>query len=308
MTEQVAKIFPSIIYFGSYLHNVTHTNAGAHTFGQIGLTKQAKMKKTLLFILFALTTAAHAINPEREYKWTPDMRGLEYSEYQVKTTDNFTINVWEYGLPDSVKSNRTIILVGTDAGNMSYLIWHAKAFLSKGLRVIAFDYRGFGKSSDFTINKDYLFYTEFGLDLDSVIRATRQKYPHDKIGLYSVSMGTHVSLLRKEKADFSIAEGFFHDPQKVVDRIKTNKGETVLLPQGARAITKLKQKTPTMIFCASNDKTTMTEDAKEFAKRNRVTIIEFSGDHLGGMNVFRKNEYGDVYTDKIIEFLHKSGV
>lgn len=266
------------------------------------------MKKTLLFMLLGLTTTANAIKPEREYKWTPDMRGLKYSEYQVKTTDNFTINVWEYGLPDSVKSDRTIILVGTDAGNMSYLIWHAKAFAGKGLRVIAFDYRGFGKSSDFTINKDFLFYTEFGLDLDSVIRATREKYPTDKIGLYSVSMGTHVSLWRKEKVDFSIAEGFYHDPQKVVNRIKANKGETTLLPLGAKPITRLKGKTPTMIFCASNDKTTMTEDAKEFAKRNKVTIIEFNGDHLGGMNVFRKNEYGDEYTDKMIEFLNKSGV
>jgi len=53
-------------------------------------------------------------------------------------------------------------------------------------------------------------------------------------------------------------------------------------------------------------KTTMTEDAKEFAKRNRVTIIEFDGDHLGGMNVFRRNEYGDEYADKMIEFLLKN--
>jgi len=238
------------------------------------------MKKTLLFILLVLTTAANAINPEREYKWTPDTRGLKYSEYQVKTTDNFTINVWEYVLPDSVKTNRTIILVGTDAGNMSYLIWQAKAFVSKGLRVIAFDYRGFGKSSDFEINRDFLFYKEFGLDLDSVIRATREKYPTDNVGLYSMSMGTHVSLWRNEKVDFSIAEGFYHDPQKVVDRIKVNKGETVRLPQGAKPINKLKQKTPTMIFCATNDKTTMTEDAKEFGKRNKVTIVEFNGDHF----------------------------
>ncbi len=50
----------------------------------------------------------------------------------------------------------------------------------------------------------------------------------------------------------------------------------------------------------------MTEDAKEFAKRNRVTIIEFDGDHLGGMNVFRRNEYGDEYADKMIEFLLKN--
>jgi uncharacterized protein len=266
------------------------------------------MKKYFLVILLGLTSIANAINPEREYKWTPDMRGLKYSEYQVKTTDNFTINVWEYDLNSSEKLNRMVILVGPDAGNMGYLIWQANAFVSKGLRVITFDYRGFGKSTDFTINKDFLFYTEFGLDLDSVIRSARKKYPNDKIGLYSISMGTHVSLWRKEKVDFSIAEGFFHDPQKVVDRIKVNKGETMLLPQEARAITVLKEKLPTMIFCASNDKTTMTEDAKEFAKRNKVTIIEFNGDHLEGMNVFKKNEYGDEYTDKMIDFLTKSGI
>ncbi len=266
------------------------------------------MKRSLLFILLGLTTVAEAINPEREYEWTPDMRGLTYSEYQLETTDNYTLNVWEYTRPDSIKSERTIILVGTDAGNMSHLIWQANAFIIKGLRVITFDYRGFGKSSDFTMNKDFLFYTEFGLDLDSVIRATREKYPNDKIGLYSLSMGTHVSLLRKEKVDFSIAEGFYHDPQKVVDRIKVNKGKTILLPQGAKPITKLKQKTPTMIFCAGNDKTTMTEDAIEFAKRNEVTIIEFNGDHLGGMNVFTKDKYGDEYTNIMIEFFNKSGV
>jgi alpha-beta hydrolase superfamily lysophospholipase len=266
------------------------------------------MKKTILFILLGLTTAANAINPEREYKWTPDMRGLRYFEYQVKTIDNFTINIWEYELPDSVKSDKTIILVGTDAGNMGYLIWQAKAFLTKGLRVITFDYRGFGESSDFTINKDFLFYTEFGLDLDSVIKTTRKKYPTDKIGLYSLSMGTHISLLRTERIDFSIAEGFYYNPQKVVDRIKINKGETVLLPKNAKTIYKLKQKTPTMIFCADNDKTTMSEDAKEFSKKNNVTIVEFKGEHLSGMNVFRKNDYGDIYTEKISQFLNMSGI
>jgi alpha-beta hydrolase superfamily lysophospholipase len=265
------------------------------------------MKMTLLLML-ALTISAFAINPEREYKWTPDMRGLKYSEYQVKTTDNYTINVWEYGRPDSVKSNRTIILVGTDAGNMSYLIWQAKAFVSKGLRVIAFDYRGFGKSSNFAINRDLLLYTEFGLDLDSVIRSTRERYPSDKIGLYSLSMGTYVSLKRNERVDFSIAEGFYNDPQKVVERIKVNKGKTVLLPADAKPIKKLKDKIPTMIFCASNDKTTTTEDARNFARKNKVTVIEFTGDHLGGMNFFKENDYGDEYTNKIIEFLDRSAV
>jgi hypothetical protein len=242
------------------------------------------MNQIPLFILLGLSIVAKSINPERGYKFTPDMRGFKYSEYKVKTTDNYTINVWEYQLPDSVKSDRTIILVGTDAGNMGYLIWQANALLQKGLRVISFDYRGFGNSSDFKINKDFLFYQEFGLDLDSVIKATREKYPKDKIGLYSMSMGTHVSLLTKEKIDFLIAEGFYHNPQKVVDRIKINKRETVLLPANAKTIKKLRNKTPVMIFCADNDNTTTTADAKEFGKKNSVTIIEFKG------RPFKRNE------------------
>lgn len=264
------------------------------------------MKRILFIILLGLSTIAKSINPEREYKFTPDMRGLKYSEYQVKTTDNYSINIWEYELPDSVKTDKIMILVGTDAGNMSYSIWDAKAFIEKGIRVISFDYRGFGKSSDFKINKDFLFYPEFALDLDTVIKATREKYPNDKVGLYSLSMGTHISLLRKEKIDFLIAEGFYHNPQKVVERIKINKGEIVLLPLNAKTIHKLKKSIPTMIFCADSDKTTMTEDAKEFSKNNNATIVEFKGDHLHGMSVMTKTEYGDEYVEKIIEFLRRS--
>lgn len=264
------------------------------------------MKQILIIILLGLSTIAKSISPEREYRFTPDMRGLKYSEYQVETTDNYTINVWEYELPDSVKSDRTIILVGTDAGNMGYLIWQAKALIRKGVRVISFDYRGFGKSSDFEINKDFLFYQEFGLDLDSVIKATRNKYANDKVGLYSMSMGTYISLLGKEKIDFLIAEGFYYDPQKVVERIKISKSELVLLPANAKSIKKLNRKIPTMIFCADNDKTTTTEDAREFSKNNNVTIVEFKGDHLSGMRMIRKTEYGDEYAERMMEFLNKS--
>jgi uncharacterized protein len=266
------------------------------------------MGRILLVIFLGITTIAKAIDPERAYIYTPDMLGLAYSEHQLLTSDDFKINVWEYSRPDSIKSNRTIILVGTDAGNMSFLIGQAIAFVSKGFRVVAFDYRGFGKSSDFEINKDFLFYTEFATDLDSVILAMREKYPNDIIGLYSLSMGSYVSLLSKEKVDFSIAEGFYHDPQKIVARIKMNKGKTILLPKEAKPIATLPMETPMMIFCAGNDPITRTMDAKEFAENNQVTIIEFDGDHLGGMNVFMEEEYGDLYTDKIIEFLDINGV
>jgi alpha-beta hydrolase superfamily lysophospholipase len=261
------------------------------------------MKHAVFIALLAMAGNAYGIKPEREYKFTPDKFGLQYTERQVTTPDGYSINVWEYALSDSVQLGKTIILVGTDAGNIGYFIWQARALLVKGFRVIAFDYRGFGKSSDFKINSDYLFHPEFAIDLDTVIREAREKYPKDKIGLYAMSMGTYVSLLRKERVDFAIAEGFYHDPQKVVDRIKVNKGKEVLLPPVSRAVSKFRPDTPILIFCASNDKTTMTEDAREFSRKNKVTIIEFQGDHLAGMRVLMKKEYGDDYVVKIVEYL-----
>jgi len=263
------------------------------------------MKQLLLLTLLGGTIVVKAINPERGYKFTPDMRGFKYAEYKTKTTDGYAINVWDYEVAGA-KSDRTIILVGPDAGNMGYLIWQANALLQKGIHVVSFDYRGFGNSADFEINKDFLFYQEFGLDLDSVIKATREKYPTHKIGLYAMSMGTYVSLLSTEKVDFLVAEGFYHHPQRVVDRIKANKGEVVLLPAGSKAIRTFRNRCPILIFCADGDQTTTTADAREFSLSNRVTLIEFKGSHLSGMNVFRKDEYGDQYAQRIVDFLAAS--
>jgi uncharacterized protein len=261
------------------------------------------MKQLLFIFLAGVGSNSLAINPEREYRFTPTMRGLSYEEYQVKTPDNYSINVWEYALPDSVKGDRIVVIVGTDAGNMGYTIWQAKAFMMQGIRVVSFDYRGFGKSSDFPINRDFLYHPEFAIDLDSVLKSVRKKYATHKIGLYALSMGSYVSLLRKEKIEFYIAEGFYHNPQKVVARIKVNKNQNVLLPASAKSVRKLTPKIPILIFCADQDKTTTTEDAKEFAIKNEVSILEFKGEHLYGMSVMTRDEPGDIYSEKIAEFL-----
>ncbi len=261
------------------------------------------MKLIFFMILLGLSTVSNAINPSRVYERTPDMYGLKYFQYQTKTTDNYSINVWEYAVSDSTAIDKTIIFVGTDAGNMSNLIAQANFFLGKSVRVISFDYRGFGKSADFEINRDFLFYPAFALDLDSVIKATRKKYRSDKIGLYALSMGTYISLIRKEKIDFLIAEGFYHNPQEVANRIKINKGITVLLPDQARSIQKLEPSIPLIIFCASNDKTTITDDARTFSKTNSAKIVEFNGEHLTGFQVLTKVDPGDQYLEIVMDFM-----
>lgn len=79
-----------------------------------------------------------------------------------------------------------------------------------------------------------------------------------------------------------------------------------MLPTQAKAIKMLKPRIPTIIFCASNDKTTTTDDAKEFAKNNNVSIVEFNGDHLYGFVVMTKENQGDLYVERITDFLKQN--
>lgn len=266
------------------------------------------MKKLLTLVLVGLTTKLVAINPSREYRQTPEMFGIKHAEYKIKTPDNYDLNVWEYSLPDNVAPSKTMIFVGPDAGNMGFHIWHAKMLRDKGIRVIAFDYRGFGASSDFNIVKENLYHSEFAIDLDSVIKNTRQKYPDEKIGLYALSMGTYISLIRKEKIDFFVAEAFYNDPQLLTERIKALKGKTVTLPPASAKVKKLNPSVPMLIFCASEDKTTLIADAEDFKKKNNVTIVKFQGDHLMGISVLKKDSPGDTYAVAILDFLSKNGL
>jgi hypothetical protein len=65
----------------------------------------------------------------------------------------------------------------------------------------------------------------------------------------------------------------------------------------------MKPSVPVLIFCTTDDKTTITEDAKYFSETNDVTIIELKGDHLTGFNILTKDSPGDKYADAIEEFL-----
>ncbi|MTI21005.1 alpha/beta fold hydrolase [Fulvivirga sp. RKSG066] len=258
--------------------------------------------KYIAFVITSLISLnSLAINPDRNYEWTPETFGLTYQEYQLVTPDGFSINVWEYTVPDSVnKKEEVIIAVGPDAGNMSYSVYQLKALVERGYKVISFDYRGFGHSNDFEINKDFLYYNEFAIDLDTVIKATKAKFPESKLGLYGMSMGTYISLLSRENVDFCIAEAFFNDPHKVVNNLKINKSKEVLLPAQVEIVEA--SSIPTLIFCGTKDLVTSCDIADQFEENSkRVQSIKFEGDHMAGRITMPE---GDYY-NSIFEFLER---
>ncbi len=181
----------------------------------------------LLFLLClsipAIHTAGLALTPERHYKVRPYEYGIIYEDVTFTTRDSVAIKGWffpaqdtaninntyvgHFPLPESIKRkpqsyrrpdtlrHTTIVIPVGDAGNMSYTIFHAYNLFKRGFNVLLFDWRGFGESADWPIDKDELSYTEFLLDYDAAIDyvKTRPEVDTTKIGVFGYSTGAYLS-------------------------------------------------------------------------------------------------------------------
>lgn len=252
---------------------------------------------------------AEAIKPDREYTLTPDSLGLNYETLKVRTPDNYDLNTWIY-LPDKKNdNNKVLVLAYPDQGNMSYFVYHAASFASRGFTVITFDYRGFGQSSDFDINPNFLYYSEFVTDLVSVVERVEEKYPDKQLGIWAMSMGTIVTTLSMsqvhDKVDFIIGEGYMSNPHTIVKRIHEIKNKEIFLPETSENYTEDLESinVPLLIFAASNDQLTTVEDSlsiKDTLGEN-VQVEIYKGAHLTGFQI--GEEWGEYYLGKVDEFV-----
>lgn len=273
------------------------------------------MKKVVLFltsvIFFLAFSKAFAINPDREYFMTPDSVSWTYEQLKITTKDNYKLNTWIYEANNENNKDTVIILAYPDAGNMSYFVYYAAILANDGYTVVTFDYRGFGKSDDFEIQREYLYYTEFALDLEAVVGDISKKFRDKQIGIWGMSMGTTIASRAypaiKSKIDFIIGEGFVTDTSTIIDRYKELDKE-LLLPEKSSVYEKAIQsiKRPVLILTASNDKITTLQDALKLQEKLGQTckVVEYDGDHLSGFQLDAENiGFGAWYVEQINSFL-----
>lgn len=273
------------------------------------------MNKTALVltsVIFLLSfNNVFAINPDREYFMTPDSVSWNYEQLKITTKDNYKLNTWIYEANSEDKKDTVIILAYPDAGNMSYFVYYAAILANEGYTVVTFDYRGFGKSDDFEIQREYLYYTEFALDLEAVVDNISMKFKDKQIGIWGMSMGTTIASRAypaiKRKIDFIIGEGFVTDTSTIIDRYKELDKE-LLLPEKSSVYEKAIQsiKSPVLILTASNDKITTHQDALKLQETLGQTcnVVEYEGDHLTGFQLDAENiGFGAWYVDQINSFL-----
>jgi uncharacterized protein len=186
----------------------------------------------ITFILFQISTA-QALNPSKEYKHTPDKYGMKYKEEKIPTPDGALLNAWFF--ETAKKTTNYIIISGSGDGNMADNLEIISQYLSAGWNVAAYDYRGFGASSDFSIDPDLYIYPQFITDLNAVIDYLRKSRAITKVDLYGVNIGAGLSLgvgSNRPETRKIIADGPWISLEGMKKKFKDKKEKDINLPFG----------------------------------------------------------------------------
>ncbi|WP_345120547.1 alpha/beta hydrolase [Hymenobacter antarcticus] len=256
--------------------------------------------------------SAWALKPSREWIATPDSLGLEYQTVVLTTPDHAQLAGWivepAANVPDQ---HTTMVMAYGDMNNMSYFLYQARALSQGGYRVYLFDYRGFGHSSDFAIERQRLYYAEFTTDLRTVLADARRRYPRSRTGIIGFSMGTIMGseVAAQGKCDFFVAEGYVANPQRIVAEQFGRYQKTVTLPAEAAeyALVARRVHCPWLLVGGIGDHKTPLADsvlvARQVRWRQRRQVLSFEGDHQEGFYRLSEAGYGDRYVREVTRFL-----
>ena len=138
-----------------------------------------------------VTAQALALNPSRTYKQRPDKFNMKYTEVKVPTNDGeATLNVWDF--PAKTKTTKLVLIAHSGEGNMADYLRRVDA-LTNTFNVVAFDYRGFGESSEFEIDNNMYIYPHFQDDMATMIDYCRKQHVA-QFSLYGWGIGAGLAL------------------------------------------------------------------------------------------------------------------
>lgn len=275
------------------------------------------MRKFAVFFLALFFISSYnslfAIDPDREYIRTPDAVQWKYQELDILTRDGFRLRTWVYEAKAEKDRDTVLILAYPDAGNMSYFVYHAAILANAGYTVVTFDYRGFGKSQDFEIRREYLYHLEFAWDLEAVVATVAQKMSTKKLGIWALSMGTTIASRAypqvKNQISFIVGDGFVVDPEGIA-AFYHSKDKRIILPESRDEFQKSLGSIdcPLLILTASNDKITTQESAENLQEKlgNTCQITRYEGEHLTGFQVdYDSLGFGGWFLNELEQFLNK---
>ena len=191
------------------------------------------MKRIIsLFTFLTIVSISFALNPVKEYAISPDEYGMKYSKVKFETSDGLNLFGWYFNAPKT--SGKAIILSHNGDGNMADLIELAGQFISAGFNVLTYDYRGYGKSDDFKINKNFYIYAQFEKDLNAAINFINTKRSGiTTITLYGQGIGAGLSLsvaARNKRVAKVIADSPYSTLLQIQKKFMDVKNKDVKIP------------------------------------------------------------------------------
>jgi pimeloyl-ACP methyl ester carboxylesterase len=275
------------------------------------------LRYLVLCCLLLSTASAWAIKPVAKWWAKPDTLGLKYQNLTLTTPDHVQLAAWLVApVAGAPAQHTTMVLAGSDSGNMSSFIYQARALAAAGYQVLLFDYRGFGHSQAFAIDQNRLYYEEFVTDLSTALAEARRRAPRQRVGIISFSMGTLIGakVAAAHRCDFLITDSYVANPQGVVAYYQRVRPErpTSLPPEAATYAQIAPQvNCPWLLIVGDADPVTTLADSAATARAarrgQRRQVFSVPAGHMGAMEEMAKTEpeqdYGNAYVRVVSRFL-----
>lgn len=271
------------------------------------------MKNLILLAAICLfsTHIKADLQPSRDYKVDPKDMGLAYKDFFITTEDGVKLWAWQFDQP--TKTAKKYIIISDDGkGNMADNIEIIGQFFSMGYSVIAYDYRGYGKSDNFDIKSDMFIYPQFVKDLKGVIGYARKNVGlnFDLYGIGYVGAGLSITVganrveIKKVIADSPFSN--FEDTKKDLEKIT---GNDVMMPivydkmwlEPQYALEKADKLTKLLFIYGETDPYCTADRMKKLAKIQKEKIELYMVPGSDGSNNFEAAK--NAYFERIKKFM-----
>lgn len=180
------------------------------------------------------------LNAQRTYDYTPADFGLTFDTIRVPTDDGASLFGWHlYPGDKSDRSSKKAVIISDDGtGNMENGLEIAGKYLGLGYHVFLYDYRGYGKSSDFNVSPKFFIYAQFATDLNTMVDWVKKYFATLSIDLYGWGIGGGLSLgvgANNLKVHHVVADDPYTTLETVQNRYEAKTGQKILMPIGYNA-------------------------------------------------------------------------
>lgn len=261
---------------------------------------------TLAIILGLGYTTVYGIKPGGSYDFhsiTQKYPNITFTK--VTTPDKYHLQLADIA-PTAKDKNVTVLICYPDSGNVKQWLGYGMLLAERGYRAIMFDYRGFGGSDKFKIEKDTLYYDEFSTDANSVYSYIKKKYPTSKVGLFGMSMGSIMTtaLALKHKGDFIIGDSYVADLDSAIAQIEHIYKREMTVPASSYDYNgDLRYVRQPMLLLNGRFDTICESASGMFINSKHIESVVYNGGHMEGPQALKEEYFNRI--DRFIGSLDK---